>query len=281
MSTEERKAKRERSPSYPAIDLPTALRRAEQLWQREKDHWAPIPAIYDAWGYSPKSSGGAQAVASLKRYGLLEDRGNLQSREGRLTEFARAILLDEREDSPERLKRLQEAALKPGINREIWAKYQGSLPSDATLRYYLTVERGFGAGGAVEFLRQFHRTLEFARMTGESATVSPDEPDSAPDSSHEAAEPPRVSPVASQVTTPLPSVSPLMPPTAPAPIQFPVYGGGTVVLQSTVPLTEKAWDQMMEVLKVLKPSIVTPPQSFAVHLEDVAADVTDEAEDDE
>jgi hypothetical protein len=53
-----------------------------------------------------------------------------------------------------------------------------------------------------------------------------------------------------------------MPADAPPPIQFPVYGGGTVVLQSSIPLTEQAWNQMMDVLNVLKPSIVTPEPPY-------------------
>jgi hypothetical protein len=277
MSAHERKTKKERSPTYPAIDLATALDRAQQLWKSERDHWAPIPAIFEAWGYSQKSSGAAQTVAALKRYGLLEDRGTLHSREGRLTEFARAILLDERQDSKERPERLQQAALLPRINREIWDKYDGSLPSDSTLRYHLTVERGFSPAGASDFLRQFHRTLEFARLTGEAATVSPGGEEESPDEAEDASIyhlPPVTA--GGPIVARLPS-SPLMPANAPPPIQFPVYGGGTVVLQSSVPLTEQAWNQMMDVLKVLKPSIVTS-EPFEVQLENEGARVRDSDE---
>ena len=72
-----RKPKKQRSPSYPAIDLQAALARAEQLHAREGRHWAPVVAVLDAWGYNPKSSGGLLAIAALKRYGLLDDRGAL------------------------------------------------------------------------------------------------------------------------------------------------------------------------------------------------------------
>lgn len=257
MSTDEgRKSKRERSPTYPAIDLALAIRRAGELQAQEGFNWAPIPALLQAWGYSSKSSNGALTVAALKRYGLIEDRGSSEAREGRLTAFARAILLDEREDSPERLKRLQEAALKPKINREIWDKYEGSLPSDVTLKYHLTVERGFSPGGAEDYLRQFRRTIEFARLTGDSAIVSADGGESS--GVDEEPAPSRTVPQSRAVHAPA-AGSLNMPATAPAPIQFPVVGA-TIVLQTTAPLTEEGWDQMMAVLGALKPAIVSSHQ---------------------
>jgi hypothetical protein len=185
-------------------------------------------------------------VAALKRFGLLEDRGSLTSREARLTDFAQAIILDVREDSTERQKRLQDAALAPSIHREIWDKYEGALPSNSTLRYYLTVERGFTPDGADDFIDEFRHTLEFAHLAGDSDTVSPVAPDSDETPTGPAVAPRRF---VSTMFAPSPE------PTAPPPIQFPVHGA-TVMLQSTAPLNDAAWSQMMDVLETLKPAIV-------------------------
>jgi hypothetical protein len=251
---EGRKPKKQRSPSYPYIDLQTALSRAEQLWEAEGRHFAPIPAIAQAWGYGPKSSGGLLTLAALLRFGLLEDQGATATREGRVTELARAIILDKREDSQERIQRIREAALTPTIHREIWDKYEGRLPSDATLHYHLTVERGFTPEGADEFIAEFKRTLEFAGLTAASVMVSRDEGDR------------DQKPAAPSLIITAPPAIPHFPPapgrvemtpsaTAPPAIQFPVQGA-TVVIQSTAPLTDTAWDQMMAVLTTLKPAIV-------------------------
>jgi hypothetical protein len=71
---------------------------------------------------------------------LLEGRGQVQ-----LTELAQQILFSE-EGSPEWLRRIREAARTPAIHKEIWAKYDGELPSDQNLRYYLVVVRAAFCG---------------------------------------------------------------------------------------------------------------------------------------
>lgn len=259
--TQPRKSKQHRSPTYPSIDLAAALIRAEQLYRAENRHFAPVSAVLEAWGYSPKSSGGKLAVAALKRYGLLEDRGSLEGREGRITDLAQAIILDQREESSERIERIREAALNVPVIREILEKYKGDLPSDATLKYHLSVERGFSPGGAREFIDVLRKTLAFAQLPLRSDTVLDDEGDSetaddelAPEGVVERSEPIR----SSQRVSPSPIRSALVVRAgAPAPIQFPVAGGATVTLQSTAPLSEVAWDQMMTVLKALKSAIVT------------------------
>lgn len=249
-----RKPKKQRSPSYPSVDLGVALERAEQLAAREGRNFAPIPAILDAWGYGPKSSGGLLAVAALKRFGLIEDRGSMASREARLTELAHSIIQDKREDGTERLQRIQQAALTPKIHRELWDLYPGGLPSNATLRYHLTVERGFTDAGAEEFIGVFRRTLEFAQMAEGSAMVSPNEEDKKQtESTKQGTFPIPASPTKWSMTTPATHA-------APPPLQFPVAGGATVMLQTTAPLSEAAWDQMMAVLQTLKPAIIEQSQ---------------------
>lgn len=256
-----RKAKRHRSPTYPSIDLAAALRRAEQLYRAENRHFAPISAVLQAWEYSPKSSGGRLAVAALKRYGLLEDQGSLGARKARITDLAQAIILDQREESEERLQRIRDAALNVPIIREILQKYEGDLPSDATLRYHLTVERNFSPGGAEEFIDVLRKTLVFAQLPAKSVTVLDDEGGSA-STGEAAAESSRVqeprrpdATLPSRPQPPLPA-APAVISSGPAPIQFPVSGGATITLQSTAPLTEAAWEQMMTVLKALKSAIV-------------------------
>jgi hypothetical protein len=155
---------RGRSPGYPAIGLEEALRRALQLYDREKRHLAPVSTILDHWGYKPGSGGGMVVVAALKKYGLLEDEGSGSSRKARLTDFAIRILLDDREDSSHRRALLREAALKPTIHAHLWEEYGGSLPSDSTIRYKLLTERLFTDSAVRDFLPQFRATLAFARL---------------------------------------------------------------------------------------------------------------------
>jgi hypothetical protein len=284
---EPRKTKKERSPSYPSIDLQAALARADQVRLREGRNFAPIPSLTEAWGYGPKSSGGLLAVAALKRFGLLEDRGSTANREARLTELAFAILVDEREDGTERLERIREAAMTPRIHREVWEHYQGNLPSDSTLRYYLTMEQGFTQGGAEDFVSELRQTLEFAEMDSDSAIVSRQIEDTGVNITEGGIPTSRTSVGAVETHGPARTERPgsrrtsgatgatgptgyrggqgALGPTGPATggvYHLPVAQGATVTIQGPFPLAQGEWDQMIAVLNAMKPALVgTDPQT--------------------
>lgn len=162
-----------RSPSYPGIDLAQALDKARVVFQHESRNSAPVSAILTHWGFKATSGPGTVALAALKKFGLMEDQGNGPNRTAKLTDLAFRILLDEREESPERAAAIREAALKPGIHADLWTKYAGDIPSDATLRHHLRVDRKFTGSGADEFIRQFRSTIDFAKLK-EAGSISPE-----------------------------------------------------------------------------------------------------------
>lgn len=148
-----------RSPSFPFISLPVALERARVFFGREHRHETEPEVAVRHWGYSPRSSGGNQTLAALRAFGLLEMAGEGKVR---LTERAVRILLDEREESPEREQLLRQAALSPALHARIWERYKGVLPSDATLRLYLVADEGFNERSVDEFIAELKETLEHA-----------------------------------------------------------------------------------------------------------------------
>ncbi len=158
--------KKDRSPSYPAIDLETALERARQLLSKEGRHYAPISAILQHWGYATKSSGGLLTTAALKKFGLLEDQGSGENRKARITDLAYRILIDDRPNSEQRAALIREAALTPPIHAELWQERgpDGSLPSDVTLRFTLRTERGFTETAASDLINEFRQTIAFAGL---------------------------------------------------------------------------------------------------------------------
>ena len=180
----EQKALREgkrkhRSPAYPGIDLREALAKAEVIRRMEGKNPAPVSAVLEHWGYKPRSGQGKVALSALIKFGLLEDEGSGENRKVRLTPLALKILLDDRPESPERLEAIRTAALMPAIHKELWGKYQGSLPSDANLRYYLRTERGFQDEAADLFIKQFRSTLAFAQLL-DSSVSGTDRPNPGP-----------------------------------------------------------------------------------------------------
>jgi hypothetical protein len=166
-----RKKQEGRSPSYPGIPLGEAITRARTIYERDGRNSAPVTAILGHWGYKDGSGPGTIALAALKKFGLLTDEGVGPKRTAKLTELALRIVLDTREDSPERAAFIREAALKPSIHAELWRECDGKVPSDGTLRHKLVLDRKFTQRGADEFIQQFRSTIAFSGLN-ESDSIS-------------------------------------------------------------------------------------------------------------
>jgi hypothetical protein len=242
-ATEVRKRKRGRSPSYPGIDLGEAIERARALYEKEAKHAAPINAILAHWGYKAGSGPGLVAFAALKKFGLLVEEGSGRGRKGRLSDEALAIILDGRPDSPDRLRRIQEAALRPLIHQELWQKYAGNLPSEETLRYELQVEKGFTERAVKEFIPEYKQTIEFAGLPDRDK-LSGQVEDRAGVGERRATPPtPRTvetGPIGGETRA----------------VQIPISTTKWAMLQAPFPLTEAEWNQMKAVLDAMKPALV-------------------------
>ena len=154
---------RVRSPSFPFIPLPAAVHRAGELYEAEKRNLIRMEVAVWHWGYSPRSSAGAQTIAALRAYGLLEDvRGEL-----RLTDRAQHILIRE-EGSRERNDLLRQAALSPPLFSKLWERYGADLPPGRSLRSWLVLELKVNENSVEDLLRSYRETLTFAGLLGEA-----------------------------------------------------------------------------------------------------------------
>lgn len=158
--------KKRRSPNAPGIPLQQAVEKAQILLDKQGTHSAAREVIFGHWGYGEKSSSGLVAMGAVRAFGLLEKR---RANGFALSELALMTL----NPDPERQRgALQTAALLPKIHREIWEEIGGALPpSDDSLRFDLRTNRGFTAGGADSFIKQFRATLAFAGLQ-EGGTLS-------------------------------------------------------------------------------------------------------------
>lgn len=170
---EERRKKKGRSPSYPAISLKIAIEKASMLYQKEGRHATPTGTALSDMGYSTTSGAGIVALAALKKFGLVEDEGSGMDRVVKITDLALDIILNPNDDSSEKMQAIQHAALIPPIHSELWREFEGSLPSPANLRHNLIRKRNFTDSGANEFIRQFSETIALAKLA-ESATIPAD-----------------------------------------------------------------------------------------------------------
>jgi hypothetical protein len=170
-ATEKQKASRTRSPAYPGISLETAINRARALYAADKMNAVPLVIAVKRWGFGEKSSGGLVNVAALKSFGLLKDSGSGKDRKVQLTEEARRIILDQRQESPERDEAIKRAALLPKMHAALWNKWKADLPADDTLRHALAVDWFFNLDSIPGFIKEYKDTILFAKLT-DSDTLS-------------------------------------------------------------------------------------------------------------
>lgn len=166
-------ATRNRSPEHPGADLPTALERAEELYEQEAFNWTSPEVAAGHWNYSPKSSGGFRMLAALKHFGLLEDMGTSKDRRVRLTDLARRIIRDKREGSVDRVRAIREAALSPSIYAKLWERWgaHGKLPSRATMEFELEHEWEFNPKAISDFIQNFVSTIEYSGLLNHEGDI--------------------------------------------------------------------------------------------------------------
>lgn len=154
-----------RSPAYPIYNLEKALEYVATIYKHEKRTAVPVAVIADHCGTDIKSSKGLRLISALKQFGLVIEIGSGDDRQVKLSDRALDIVLAESEDSPERLKAISDAALSPPTHRKVWDHFRGELPSDATLQSYLLRSLDFNDAYVKGFIKQFHATLAFAKVT--------------------------------------------------------------------------------------------------------------------
>jgi len=89
----EAKKNRTRSPNYPVLNLEKAIEKIHQLHGKCQTHPCGVGFAQDLWGYKKFSSVGDQCVAALKSFGLIEVTGAGDSRQLRVSEVGRRIVL--------------------------------------------------------------------------------------------------------------------------------------------------------------------------------------------
>lgn len=242
--------KRVRSPAYPGIDLEEAIQRAEVIRQQENKNEAPVDAILSHWGYNPKSGTGLVVLSALLKFGLIADSGSGANRKARLTPLALKILLDDRPESEDRLAALREAALLPSIHKELWDKYQHTLPSDMTMRLYLRKDRGFHDDAADDLIEEFRATLTYARI-GESAKLSPQAEDKETPVGEVNMSPTLTNSPAKQEQPPVQKIADGSRQTTRT-VQIPLTDAPWASIQIPYPISEATWDEMMSFLGLMK-----------------------------
>ncbi len=151
-----------RSPNYPSMPLPAAIERVRLVYAESHEHVIPATVAIKATGYSERSSGGVQCLATLIAFGLLENLGRGDDRKVKVT--FEALLIMNEPDSARGVKALQEAAKRPAAHVLLWDKFGNRLPGDSVMRSFLIVDQKFVPDGADQLIREYRETFTFARL---------------------------------------------------------------------------------------------------------------------
>jgi hypothetical protein len=143
-----------------------ALSQVRALYKAEGKYETPASSATASWGYSIKSSGGRQTLATLKYYGLIDVSGDGDNRKVKVSSTALDILLDTREDETEKKKLIRKVALTPPVHKALLDTYPDGLASDGTVTHYLVKTLGYSPDAAREVLAEFKQTSAYADLYG-------------------------------------------------------------------------------------------------------------------
>ena len=164
-----------RSPGYPVIDLETAIQRVLKLKEYAPNRKPiPVDTALAQWSYKPKSGAGLQVLASVKKYGLIEDSGQKDQRTVKVTNLAWKILTDPRPESPSRCQAIRQAAMAPVIHQDMRERWPHGLPDDTTVHVWLVQDKKFNEKYVKRFLTQIKATFEYAKLDSEPDVLDDD-----------------------------------------------------------------------------------------------------------
>jgi hypothetical protein len=173
----EHKAKRDRSPAFPAIPLGEAVDKLIAFEKYFRQHPAAIDKVGLAWGVKQA----ADYLAALRYYGFVEYVGNGTSRQAVITESGRNFLRAQQEAFKQKL--LREAALKPKEIAKFWTSWGADRLPDPVCIDELIQRNGFSERGARLFLNTYDGTIAYAKLAqagkiaNDSAVVDNGNPD--------------------------------------------------------------------------------------------------------
>lgn len=189
---------RMRSPNFPVMSLEEALRGAKTLWDKNRVSLISREAAAKDLGYTGLTGRSLQVLGALNQYGLTE---NTEKGHMRVTKLGETALIGFPEDI--KRKAISQAARSPAFFRDILERFEGSVPGENAVRFFL-LSNGFTNDGVDKAMKVFAETTRFVEINGDSesygkatenaAESSPEQPTQEP--SHVATAPSQQAPTA-------------------------------------------------------------------------------------
>lgn len=222
---------KKRGPGYPGLGLPDAIERMRQVVKAEPHNEMSGKAAAIHLGYKGVSGASLTMIADMRRYGLLEGRGD----QIKVSRDALTIITDENsEDQSERIESLKRCSINDSLFSTIASNYKG-IPAPATLISYL-IKNGFNSSTAEEAASHYTETMEFVNEQAKDYNPDKNGDDKPPENERDKDK---------KRTHGMKD------------IQLPYSNDAWATLSAPFPLDKAAWDQMIAVLQAMKPALVT------------------------
>jgi hypothetical protein len=158
---------RVRSPNYPALSLPDAIGKTQEVYSKQQMTAEPREVIIKHMGYGSVNGRALKALSALIKYGLLEEAGKGLRVSGR----AKAILFPDPSNPSAKADAISAAAAEPDLYARILAE-KGRKPSADSLKHFL-IHEGFNMSAVDSVARAFYET--FALVDGQGAAYDSSE----------------------------------------------------------------------------------------------------------
>ncbi len=158
-------SKRERSPSFPYLDLQSSVDFLGKLFKEVRTSEVKLVDVAVAWQMSESSGSFLRYISALGQFGLIDSLSTGDVRKIKVSGAGRRILEDDRPGVREAL--LSQAALQPKLIRGLfygeeemneWARER---PSDAIAESYLKFDLMFSPDAAKRFISVYDATVPF------------------------------------------------------------------------------------------------------------------------
>lgn len=246
-----------RSPNYPAVGLPEAIKRARMIWDKERHGRMSQDVAVKHMGYNTLNGASMGVVSALRKYGLLDGDGGAL----KLSADAMSILHDG-PDSPERKAALRRAAFAPALFQEFHAEFGDHVPSEDNLRSYL-LKRGFIPSAASSVNRAYRETVALVEEEAGDYNEGVEEEQRLPQQGgspvHVPTPPSPPAPTNPGAPTPPQSVGSLLGTDGLPPVSFPLPRGNAIEIRLRQKVTPAEFDQLRQLFDLLRMSVVEEP----------------------
>lgn len=232
-----------KSPKYPCKDLKAAIADAKKLYEQEGNSKFHPLIIAKSIGYNSLSGPARRCISALRQYGFLDKENNTEY----LSKYALTLIVRQ-STSNEWKEAVKKVALKPPLFQKLHKNIEATEDSMA---HDLIINCKFTSDGARKCAKIFKETMLFSGIVNSNSSLSKKKNNGSLSGHNE-----ELNTLESKKTMQLENSYQ----SNKKIVQIPLLSGKWARLEASFPMTQKSWDRMLEVLKVMERGLIEDSQ---------------------